>query len=79
MIPQNHPDSRLSQFLATIGFGRILHAAGIHKAAVGIAPPYRRTVSPRSDLHPTEFLAVVGNPPIRRGAIRQRRDLPFPQ
>ncbi len=38
MIPQNHPDSRLSQFLATIGFARILHAAGIHKAAVGIAP-----------------------------------------
>ena len=38
MIPQNHPDSRLSQFLATIGFARILHAAGIHKAAVEIAP-----------------------------------------
>jgi hypothetical protein len=38
MIPQNHPDSRLSQFLATIGFARILRAAGIHKAAVGIAP-----------------------------------------
>lgn len=38
MIPQNHPDSRLSPFLATIGFARILHAAGIHRAAVGIAP-----------------------------------------
>ncbi|PSR30611.1 MAG: hypothetical protein C7B46_17680, partial [Sulfobacillus benefaciens] len=38
MIPQNHPDSRLSQFLATIGFARILRAAGIHRAAVGIAP-----------------------------------------
>ncbi|WP_053958035.1 IS4 family transposase [Sulfobacillus thermosulfidooxidans] len=38
MIPQNHPESTLSQFLSTIGFARILHAAGIHKAAVGIAP-----------------------------------------
>ncbi len=38
MIPQNHPDSRLSQFLTMIKFARILHAAGIRKHAEGIAP-----------------------------------------
>ena len=38
MIPQNHPDSRLSHFLQTLGLARILRAAGIHKGAVGVAP-----------------------------------------
>ncbi len=38
MIPQNHPDARLSHFLQTFGFTRILRAAGIHKQTVGISP-----------------------------------------
>ena len=38
MIPQNHPDSRLSQFLLRLGLGSILKGAGIRKAALGVAP-----------------------------------------
>ena len=38
MIPQNHPDARLSHFLQALGFARILRAAGIRKQAVGVSP-----------------------------------------
>lgn len=38
MIPQNHPDAKLSHFLQALGFARILRAAGIHKRAVGVSP-----------------------------------------
>ena len=38
MIPQNHPDTRLSRFLQSLGFARILRAAGIHKRGVGVSP-----------------------------------------
>ena len=38
MIPQNHPDSRLSPFLLRLGLGQILKGAGIRKAALGVAP-----------------------------------------
>ena len=38
MIPQNHPNSRLSYFLSRLGLASILKGSGIRKAALGVAP-----------------------------------------